>query len=330
MVDIRFDLFSSSHSLIHPHTHTHTRAQRPWWLSLCFDLFISSHTHTHTHTYTHTQRPWWLSLHFDLFHHIHTHRGLDSCHSALTPLSHHTHTHTFAGIPIRKISAGLWGSISFFPLFKLLFSSLYPPAQKLCSYLTPESLQSLEEFKIMLPKKTLTASVSPVHIGTIVEIALPMALPLTGSWPYTSYFTSLTPNFLNYKMVSCSSALHRVVVRTKQDEVCESQLQCAVQLSAMGFLISPPGCPLCNRCRNDSKGGSWLRINYESVTSLLCPPARYSAGNIPFKGHWACSSSWSRSMKPQTTMYTPFIGLLVYSECLLPYNFPNFGPPLLL
>ena len=128
---------------------------------------------------THTQRPWWLSLHFDLFHHIHTHRGLDSCHSALTPLSHHTHTHTFAGIPIRKISAGLWGSISFFPLFKLLFSSLYPPAQKLCSYLTPESLQSLEEFKIMLPKKTLAAPVSPVHIGTVVEIAL---LTVSVSW----------------------------------------------------------------------------------------------------------------------------------------------------
>lgn len=162
------------------------------------------------------------------------------------------------------------GSISFFPLFKLLFSSLYPPAQKSCSYLAPESLQSLEEFKIMLPKKTLAATVSPVHIGTVEEPALLMALPLTGSWPCTSHFTSLTPNLLNYKMVSCSPALHRVVVRTKQDEVCESQLQCTVHLSAMGFLTSPPGCPLCNRCGNDSKCGSWLRINYESLTSLLC------------------------------------------------------------
>lgn len=141
-----------------------------------------------------------------------------------------------------------------------------------------------------------------------------MALPLAGSWPGTSHFTSLTPSFLNYKMSSRSPSPHRVVARPKQDEACESTaMHCA--MSAMGFLRSSPGCPLCDRCGSDSKGGSWLRINYESVTSLLCPPARCSAGNIPFKSHWACSSSGSRSVKPQTAMYIhPFYTL----ACLLP------------
>ena len=72
MVDIRFDLFSSSHLPTRPHTPTHP----------------------HTHTYTHAQRPWWLTLHFDLLSHTHIYRGHDGCHSALISLFTHTHTHT--------------------------------------------------------------------------------------------------------------------------------------------------------------------------------------------------------------------------------------------
>ena len=113
MVDICFDLFSSSHlhtrphTPTHPHTHTRTHAQRPWWLSLHFDLLshthiyrghdgchsalISLYHHTHTHTDYDVTLIWPLYL---ITHtHTHTHRGHDGCHSTLTPLSHHTHTH---------------------------------------------------------------------------------------------------------------------------------------------------------------------------------------------------------------------------------------------
>ena len=133
MVDICFDLFSSSHLHTRPHTPTHPHTHTPAHMHRGHDGCHSTLTSYHTHTYIEAMMVVTLLWSLYIITHTHTHRLW--CHSDLTSLSHHTHTHTHTEAmmvvtllwllyliththtythPIcwdsYKISAGLWGA----------------------------------------------------------------------------------------------------------------------------------------------------------------------------------------------------------------------------